>query len=135
MTETLVKPSRRFLRFSLRTMFVLVTLTACWLGWQAKIVADRKSAMKIHGMGFEPDCWGPNLGIVRTWMGDYPIREFFIWDDQVTPADAAHIRAVFPEASIEIMHLRPDSDSATEMQSAPPPPPMKDLPANQADRP
>ncbi len=31
-----VAPKRRWFRFSLRTMFVMVTLLAVWLGWQVR---------------------------------------------------------------------------------------------------
>jgi len=34
-------PKRRWLRFSLRSMFVLVTLVAIWLGWNVHVVRQR----------------------------------------------------------------------------------------------
>jgi hypothetical protein len=35
-------PKRRWFQFSLRTLFVVVTVFAIWLGWQLKTVRDRK---------------------------------------------------------------------------------------------
>lgn len=35
-------PHRRWFRFGLRTMFVVLTVFSLWLGWQAKIVRDRR---------------------------------------------------------------------------------------------
>ena len=34
-------PNRRWLRFSLRTLFVVVTVIACWLGWNLHQVRER----------------------------------------------------------------------------------------------
>ena len=39
MTPTL---KRHWFAFSLRTMFVVVTLLSCWLGWNARIVQQRE---------------------------------------------------------------------------------------------
>ena len=36
-------PKRRWFRFSLRTMFVAVTVFGVWLGWQLKIVREREA--------------------------------------------------------------------------------------------
>jgi hypothetical protein len=36
-------PKRRWLRFSLRTMFVAFTVVAVWLGWNVYIVRQRKA--------------------------------------------------------------------------------------------
>ena len=43
------KPKRRWFRFSLRTLFVLLTIFAfpmAWLGWQASIVQQRQAMRK-----------------------------------------------------------------------------------------
>ena len=39
-------PKRRWFRFSLRTMFVVVTIFGVWLGWQLKIVRERKAILR-----------------------------------------------------------------------------------------
>lgn len=36
-------PKRRWFRFSLRLMFVLWTVVAIWLGWEARIVGKRRA--------------------------------------------------------------------------------------------
>src|SRR4249919_3316018 len=38
-------PKRRWFRFSLRTMFVVVTIFGVWLGWQLNIVRERKAIL------------------------------------------------------------------------------------------
>jgi hypothetical protein len=45
MNET--KPKRRWFRFSLRTLLVAVTLLCIWLGWQARIVQERKGLLEL----------------------------------------------------------------------------------------
>ena len=35
-------PPRRWFRFSLRTMLIVVTALACWLGWELHIVHERR---------------------------------------------------------------------------------------------
>jgi hypothetical protein len=52
MTISLAKPKRRWFRFSLRTLFLLVTVIACWLGWQVHVVQHRKAMlMQIEASG------------------------------------------------------------------------------------
>ena len=37
----------RWFRFSLRTMFVVVTMFACWLGWNLHVVQNRQAARRL----------------------------------------------------------------------------------------
>jgi hypothetical protein len=37
---------RRWFHYSLRTLFVVVTLFALWLGWELKFIRDRRSFLK-----------------------------------------------------------------------------------------
>src|SRR5690242_12542980 len=39
------KPNRRWLRFSIRTLLVAVTIFCVWLGWQVSIVRERTRAL------------------------------------------------------------------------------------------
>jgi hypothetical protein len=128
---TIAPPRRSWPSFSLRTLFLLTTVVACWLGWQAKIVAERKSAMEIGRIGWEPDVYGPDLGTVRRWMGDYPIREFFVFEDQISAQEIERIRAAFPEAKLEPMR---NECPPEEQYSPPPPPPVPSAPARSRSR-
>jgi len=40
-------PKRRWFRYSLRTLFVVVTLFACWLGWNPSRIRERERVMKV----------------------------------------------------------------------------------------
>jgi len=42
-------PRRRW-SFSLRTLFVVVTLAACWLGWQLNWIRDRHAFLEKQGI-------------------------------------------------------------------------------------
>jgi len=101
---------RRRFRFTLRTLFVVVTMFACWLGWQGHIVRARKDVIAylnrkgtgvittrewVRGTG-EQVQWNP---FWRRWMGDesmfllgvpYGSKEF-------TPD---RVNALFPEAQV-----------------------------------
>jgi hypothetical protein len=51
-------PHRRWFRFSLRTLFVVVTVFACWLGWNVNAVQKRKHLIDwagFHGAKFNQD--------------------------------------------------------------------------------
>jgi hypothetical protein len=39
-------PKRRWLRFSLRTMFVVVTVAACWIGYDLNWIRQRREAVQ-----------------------------------------------------------------------------------------
>src|SRR5258708_25825084 len=76
------KSRRRWFAFRLRTMFVVVTLFAAWLGWNVSIVnarrALRQSALKdasfirpIRSLQVAP-AKTPELSIWRKWLGDEP---------------------------------------------------------------
>src|SRR5688572_1153388 len=41
------KPKRRWLRFSVRTLLVAVTIFCMWLGWQVSIVRERKAVQDL----------------------------------------------------------------------------------------
>jgi hypothetical protein len=108
-------PKRRWFRFSLRTMFVVVTAASCWLGWNANIVHRRlatRVTIEANGgtvgvfrhsdpptgfigcgmMAIEyPDLEVPTI---RAWLGDEPIEYIVVQ----TEAEVASVQAEFPEA-------------------------------------
>ena len=104
MNVTLPKP-RRWFRFSLRTLFVLVTAFCVWLGWQLHLVRQRNMLVKLvdENYGYagreidsEPAGWRTSL------LGDSDANVFAI-SPQTPQQVQDQIASDFPEASIEII--------------------------------
>jgi hypothetical protein len=107
-------PCRRWFRFSLRTLFVVVTVLACWLGWQVNVVAQRRTAIRAA----QPDAalfvfddsslpsatvayFGnrPGIPLVRRWMGDSRVVFVAAYREQ----DVPEFERLFPEAEVRWM--------------------------------
>jgi hypothetical protein len=112
---------RRWLQFGLRTMFVVVTVFAVWLGWELKFIRERQaflSRMEEQGgltifageegesgvMYFEGQTPIP---FWRRWLGDravaspgFPLAPVLSgeWDDQHEDALNKEIDRLFPES-------------------------------------
>jgi len=101
-------PRRRWFRFSLRTLFVLVTLMGTFLGWlgvQLKWMRDREATFN-HGssfVGFEGNLapWSIRL------LGAPGFRDIYLLVDDVehlTDAERANRKraaSLFPEAEVQ----------------------------------
>ena len=117
---------RRF-RFSLRTLFVVVTVGCVWLGWQVSIVAKRgatRLSIENHGgliyiidfsrprvgsspIGYYPiagrdkNPWGvERFPEVRRWLGDEPVFWIGISHSEATPEYIEEVANLFPEAGV-----------------------------------
>jgi hypothetical protein len=116
-----VKFKRRRFQFRLRTLLIVVTLfcvVSSYVGWQMKIVMDRKAAVSdlIGGGGhiLGPEGLSPSevppardysIPFLRRWMGDHAV--FWIVYKPGTPDDEIRrLRTTFPEATLK-------EDSAT----------------------
>jgi hypothetical protein len=72
-------PKRRWLRFSLRTLFIVMTVVACLMGWQGRIVAQRRIALRslqaIRDGEIRIAHWNDDdsIGPIRSFMGDKPV--------------------------------------------------------------
>ena len=114
------RPKRRW-SFSLRTLFVVVTVLGCWLGWQVKIVRDRQALRRELELAasdsFEPyvaigtrvdgsvsTTWGRKWSVnpvpwYRRVLGDEPVGDLGVPNGWTT-SDVNRLRAAFPEAAI-----------------------------------
>ncbi|HEY2839291.1 MAG TPA: hypothetical protein VGJ26_09090 [Pirellulales bacterium] len=110
-------PSKRWFRYSLRTLFVVVTLIALGLGFEMKRIHNRHAmrAWLRDGNGWELT-WedykstpsqpsktpgDPTMQIPRwrMWLGDEPMAQIG-FEKSATPADRERVKRLFPEAMI-----------------------------------
>jgi hypothetical protein len=114
------KPRRSIFRFSLRSLLVVVTLVACWLGWESSVVRHRKAvrqeASKTLAFQFLTarewlERWSPtttapprvaSVRLVRRWLGDEAIQtiEYNKRYGNVTDDELARLKRTFPEAEV-----------------------------------
>ncbi len=111
---------RRWYRWSLRTLFAVVTVFAVWLGWHMKIVHQRRAyldGLKSRGLSYELvsesesayrdvgsdymsyyELPGPvSIPFWRRWLGDDAAIRISV-GDVATEADEA--RRLFPEVGV-----------------------------------
>jgi hypothetical protein len=102
---------RRF-QFGMRSMFVVVTAFALWLGWELQFIRQRRAARQdfLHRGGM---C-DVNAGLFRywtmpektipfwrRWMGDKVTNNFVVsQDSHLTKEEIKNIERLFPEASV-----------------------------------
>jgi hypothetical protein len=106
------KQSRRWPQFQLRTFLLAVTVACVWLGWQCRIVHERREVRRLIGEveGFvEPlylcgnatDLYeqGPEPSFLRQLLGDESLRgQLIVYPRTAAASLEARIRAAFPEA-------------------------------------
>jgi len=111
----LVQHRRRRLRFSLRSLFIAVTVFAAWLGWELKFIRARAAfakdpafgAMTTFGIGDTIDKGRVNGGIRITnelpwWrrlLGDQSYCVVFL-EEGSEAAELDRVRRLFPEAEV-----------------------------------
>ena len=106
-----VQPTdRRGPRFTLRTLFVTVTLAACWLGWNVNVVHQRtRMREELHAEWWGPKAFHkseivqrapvvePQLSWIRQRLGDRALYRVVI---RPTRDDALRTARLFPEAGV-----------------------------------
>ena len=117
------KSPRRWLTFSLRTMFIVVTLLCSWLGCESSVVRQRRAALQDlrnrpsiqittarqsadnfpRGVPASPRA---SVSIVRRLLGDEAIYEIGISShyQSLSEEDRNRLARIFPEARIHEIH-------------------------------
>jgi hypothetical protein len=115
------KPRRRWFTFSLRTLFVVVTVLCVWLGLEFRFVRERQAWVQVNKAMIrpaEPTRVGSGVGMYissrptisyfpfwRRWLGDVPVPSIVFpegWTDHETE------KRLFPEAElIQVSAMRP----------------------------
>ncbi len=127
--EAMTTPKRRWFRFTLRTLFVVVTVFGVWLGYEFNVVhqrnAMRKSVVKRGGyvdvftrpaptkmgpfllsfgymrvLGPEEE---PEIPRWRRWFGDEAVNRIMLPSGS-SDADLERARALFPEGTVDVPH-------------------------------
>jgi hypothetical protein len=107
MTAAQQQSGRRWLRISLRTLFLVVTLCACWLAYYANWIHQRRALLNDRNVAvsFTPERRQPSFGL---WlMGERGATTVFLeyngWMGG-TPDEAQKKLAMrlYPEAEIEL---------------------------------
>ena len=112
-------PNRRWLRFSLRTMFVAFTVVAIWLGWNVQIMQQRRAALtEAEDNGYE--VWTaeiepetdmsahhnpPTISMLRRMLGDEAVYGIWLPFDAPEP-EFQRLSMLFPEARIRRSQVR-----------------------------
>jgi hypothetical protein len=103
------KPRRRWFQFGLRTMFVVVTVFAVWLGSELNFVRARQAALtdgsvlgkrRPDELDFEDLFPGTTLATIpiwRKWLGDNAYQWLSL-PAESTQAEMDRIKKTFPEA-------------------------------------
>jgi len=119
-------PNRPWFRFSLRTLFIVVTVFCCWLGWQANIVRERKlllqSLIDDSRLSFDPlhTSFGPGNTAIefegsitfnrnppsvpwgRRMLGDNAVAILGL-PSEMDKHEVARFKSTFPEATLTQM--------------------------------
>jgi hypothetical protein len=100
------KRKRPWFQFSLRSLmiFTMVVAVACgWVGWQAKVVRDRKSelnrAVNMRLIGIDSDDQAKAIPWVRRLFGDVSVNSISMPPD-TTIDELNRLRALFPESRV-----------------------------------
>jgi len=120
-------PKRRWFRFSLRTMFVVVTLVAvflAWLGWELSYIRERKAWLRqndFYGLVTGVTVWKGSSGKAqipwwRTMLGDEAVGVIQFpahWPDE----QCDHAMQLFPEMvdSYRCVNYRPDENPILQL--------------------
>jgi hypothetical protein len=110
-----MKPKRHWLRFSVRTLLLAITLLCVWLGWQVSIVNERKAVKQlllehdgayppVHVLGPGDSEWPAVPSRVRGWLGD--TTHFSVWAYDLTDEEFERVGRAFPEADVDVYDSR-----------------------------
>jgi len=95
-------PKRRWFRFSLRSLFVLLTLVGLWLGWDVPIIRQRQALLRhVAVYQYESPRMGEFAAVPwhRRVLGDEAVGVIYV----NRPAGREYIqraKQLFPEAHV-----------------------------------
>src|SRR5687767_13949116 len=96
------KPRRRWLRFSVRTLAIVVTVACMWLGWnlhairQRQLIRQKLIAEKVVITAGEPAPWN-SFPLSWRLLGEEPVDFIQLRIGEHSQADRDRIGRWFPE--------------------------------------
>jgi hypothetical protein len=101
----------RWLRYSIRTLLTGVTMLCIWLGWQVRIVQERKAVKQfvlerrgefdaVFFVAAHPSEGPVTPSIVRGWLGDAIHYRIYAFD--LTEEEFERVSRAFPEANVTV---------------------------------
>ena len=108
MATAVNKPRRRWFRFSLRTLFVLMSLLCIWLGWNVYQVRQRETVLQylrqqqvfMEANNYPEHPWRRSLPFIWSWLGAKPVGRILLPHWQYSDDDCRTIQRLFPEAAV-----------------------------------
>ena len=105
-------PKRRWPRFTLRTLFVVVTVFACWLAWSFNWLRERRQAEEwlaaAEHSWYSPSVAGARVEASAPWnlrlLGEHGIVGIGMDVDEFAgpvPYTRAQLERLFPEARVD----------------------------------
>ncbi len=100
-------------QYSLRLLFIVITLACLWLGWNAQVVGLRRETLRaVEENGGRAIGWNTMLddrspssaqfnsavSWVRRLLGDHVVEVIYLPSSAFSAYDGERIQAVFPEA-------------------------------------
>lgn len=108
-------PQASWRRIRLRMMFVVMTLSACYLGYHANIVHARRRLRQQYNeysaVQFSDTRGRPQAQIpwIHRLMGDVAVQSISLhrYSGQITAEEVEQLQQTFPEANVGEVHMIP----------------------------
>ncbi len=108
---------RRRVRYSLRTLFVVMTLLGAWLAWNVHQVGQRRALVAESGVSavvvdhdrylVPGELAGRRVPWVWRLLGAPRVDVIYLHSDKFDQRDLAYYRRMFPEASVRMFPSEP----------------------------
>ena len=99
---------KRWFSFSLRTLFVAMTIFGCWLGWNLRLISERDNFLATESGRIacvENDGWAKRFRVAGWIVGAQPIDVMLLGAGNFAQDDRARVQRLFPEARIEFIDI------------------------------
>jgi len=103
MAESPLKSRRRWFRFGLRTLFVVVTILACWLGYSFNWISGRQAARRW--LSENADDWNETRWLRPNWRFPETSAPGFLWIFGEEGEYQIHVPKNTPDARIERLKM------------------------------